>query len=107
VEEGPERAKGQRNLKTDLLEELGEVVQLKESGVAKKLTKQRALIKALTARGIGGDGRAANLILNLKLKLIEPEPDEPELSQSLTADDDALIKAFLARHSKPKGNQNV
>ena len=71
------RAKGQRNLRTDLAAELRESVQISEGGVPRRITKQRALLKALTARGIGGDSRAANLILNLMMRLLDPEADVP------------------------------
>lgn len=99
------RAKGQRNLKTDLIAELNESVQLNEGGVHRRLTKQRALLKALAARAIGGDGRAASLVLNLMLRVIDPEPETPQ-AEPLTADDQALIEAFLARHTQSKGSNN-
>ncbi len=98
------RAKGQRNLKTDLAAELSELVQISEGGVPRRITKQRALLKALTARGIGGDSRAANLILNLMMRLLDPEADVP-VDVPLAAEDEALLDAFLARRRAPKGDQ--
>ena len=67
------RAKGQRNLKTDLAAELAEIVQVNEGGAPRRITKQRALLKALTARAIGGDGRATSLLLGLIMSQLEAD----------------------------------
>ncbi len=40
------RPKGTNNLKTDLQEELGETIQIKEGGKAKAISKQRAMVKS-------------------------------------------------------------
>ena len=95
------RAKGQRNLKTDLTAELREIVQITEAGAPRRITKQRALLKALTARAIGGDSRAANLILNLMMRLLEPETEVP-VDAPLASEDEALLDAFFARRRSPK-----
>lgn len=91
------RVKGQLNLKTDLLAELGEIIQIGESGKTRKITKQRALLKALTARGIKGDARSANLVLNLMMRLLEPDAAALSSDADLSADDRAIVDAFLAR----------
>ncbi|MEQ8441224.1 MAG: DUF5681 domain-containing protein [Alphaproteobacteria bacterium] len=62
------RPKGIKNLKTDVLEELAETVSIQESGTSKKVTKQRAMIKSLVARGVKGNDRAAAKILDLCLR---------------------------------------
>ncbi len=98
------RAKGQRNLKTDLAAELSELVQISEGGVPRRITKQRALLKGLTARGIGGDSRAANLILNLMMRLLDPEA-EGAVDAPLASEDVALLDLFLARRAS-KGDQS-
>ena len=92
------RAKGQRNLRTDLIAELREVVQITEAGATRRITKQRALLKGLTARAIKGDSRDANLILNLMMRLLEPEKEVPR-DAPLAAEDTALLDDFLARSS--------
>lgn len=91
------RVKGQKNLKTDLAEELSETIRLKEGGVLRKLTKQRAFVKALAAKAIQGDGRAAALLSNLILRLIEIDAD-PTAAAPLSHEDEAVIAAFLARN---------
>lgn len=97
------RAKGQRNLKSDLLAELSEVVQISEAGKPRRISKQRALLKGLTARAIGGDTRAATLVLNLVMSLLGPDPQAPAHS-ALAAEDEALLRDFVARQGRPKGD---
>ena len=64
------RPKGSKNLKTDLLEELGEMMRVRESGKDHRISKQRALIKTQVARALSGNDRAAAKIIDLYLKVI-------------------------------------
>jgi hypothetical protein len=68
------RPKGAPSLASDLLSELAEVIQVTEGGKAKRITKMRALLKALTARAIKGDTRAANILITLAARVIESDP---------------------------------
>ena len=99
------RAKGQRNLKTDLAAELREVVQISEGRVHRRISKQRALLKGLTARAISGDSRAATLILNLIMRLLEAEAEVPA-DVPLASEDEALLEAFLAGRPANKGDRS-
>ena len=57
------RPKGGKNLKTDLIEELQEQVLVTEGGRKQAIPKQRAMIKSLVARAVGGDVRAATAVI--------------------------------------------
>ncbi len=98
------RKKGTPNLRTDLLAEMAEIIQITESGSPKKITKQRALLKSLAARGIQGDTRASNLLLGLLARLLQDEPiDDKEIETS--PEDEAILEAYLRRmQRKPKGD---
>ncbi|MEQ8321893.1 MAG: DUF5681 domain-containing protein [Rhodospirillales bacterium] len=88
------RPKGTRNLKTDLEEELKETITVSESGRSKRLSKQRALVKAMVAKALKGDARSTALLLGLIDKLISP--DEPNAGDaSLSPEDAKIIEAFL------------
>jgi len=52
------RPKGTTNLATDLSAELSEQITVREGGQTRRVTKQRALIKSLTAQALQGDVRA-------------------------------------------------
>jgi len=86
------RQKGARNLKT----ELTEVISVKEQGLARTITKQRALIKAMTAKAVQGDTRAANLLINTIFRLLRPELIE-DMPAELTKEDQAILDTFEVR----------
>ena len=96
------RKKGTPNLRTDLMAELAEVIQINEGGSARRITKQRALLKSLAARGIQGDAKATNIILNLMLKILDPESDAPT-PEPLAQEDQVIIAAFLANSGFKRG----
>ncbi len=91
------RPKGSKNLKTDLLEELAETMRISEGGRERRISKQRALIKAQVTRGIKGDPRAAAKIFELILKVfgIEDQDDEPKPPE--TQDERAVLEGLEAR----------
>ncbi|HCX15921.1 MULTISPECIES: DUF5681 domain-containing protein [Afipia] len=90
------RPKGSVNLKTDLRSELSEKIRIREGERSLKVSKQRAMLKALVAKALKGDARAANVVLTLVGKLFEPEA-VAERVPALTADDQAILERFLAR----------
>jgi hypothetical protein len=97
------RKKGSPNLATDLVAELSEIIQINEGGSPRKITKQRALLKSLAARGIQGDAKAANLILGLMMKLLEPDRSAEAAPVDLSANDEAILEAYLRRAQNPQG----
>ena len=58
------RPKGRKNFQTELLEELHESIAVREGGRRRIVSKQRAMLKTLTAKALQGDARAAALIVN-------------------------------------------
>ena len=71
------RPKGSPNLATDLSTELGELITVREGGEARRVSKQRALIKSLMAKALLGDVRATTALLALYARVIcEPPEDE-------------------------------
>ena len=90
------RPKGTKNLKTDLEEELQELIHLKEGGKDKHVSKQRALIKALMAKAVKGDSRSATLLYNMILKVLIPTQID-EIDETLSSEDLAILEAFEER----------
>ena len=90
------RPKGTKNLKTDLAEEMQERVLVREGTSQRALSKQRALLKSLTANAIKGDTRATDIVLKLVMRLLEAEmADDPETP--LSQDERAILESFEAR----------
>lgn len=87
------RPAGSKNLKTELEEELLEKIVITESGTPKNVSKQRAMIKALMAKAVQGDTRAANTLLNMFLKLA-PNTGEDHDAIDFTETDLAILEDF-------------
>ena len=90
------RAKGTRNLRTDLIDELAERIAISEGGRRRSVSKQRGMLKQLMAKALKGDVRAANTILGLVERLLDARADA-EMT-GITAQDEAIIADFLRRH---------
>jgi hypothetical protein len=72
------RPKGSLKLATDLAAELSEQITVREDGKARRVSKQRALIKSLMAKALQGDVRANAAVLALYARVITDLPDEQD-----------------------------
>jgi hypothetical protein len=92
------RPKGTRNLATDLGEELAERIPIREGKRRLRVSKQRAMFKALVAKALKGNTRAASIVLQLVERTVTPEmtragPADDDLSE----DEDAILERFIDR----------
>ncbi|GAB5504388.1 DUF5681 domain-containing protein [Pyruvatibacter sp.] len=90
------RPKGGKNLKTDILEELAERIAVQEGGKVKKITKQRAMVKSLVAKGIKGDAKTTTSLFAMVFKMLGDEIDANEDLQP-TASDLEILERFEER----------
>ncbi len=90
------RPKAAKNLKTDLMEELAERISLREGTTRKRVSKQRAMVKTLTAKAIKGDTRAASAILGMIYRLLEDEISVAD-DAPLTGEELAVLESLEAR----------
>ncbi len=90
------RPKGIRNLATDLEEELSERILVNEGGRQLETTKQRAMIKALLAKALKGDTRAAAALIQLKLGLEQTKTGHDN-SVPLDEEDREILESFVLR----------
>lgn len=96
------RPKHTKNLKTDLVEELRESILVREGTRERHISKQRAMLKSLTAKAIKGDARAASIILNMIMRVLEREAPLDN------ADDlDAADRAILERYQMRSANSQA
>ena len=72
------RPKGPQTLPADLRAELAEDVTLREGELERTFSKQRAILRSLTAKAIEGDAKATAMVLDLVQRLLGPAP-EPEI----------------------------
>ena len=90
------RPKHRKNFKTELLEELQEQIAVKENGTRRSVSKQRAMLKSLTAKAVQGDPKAATLIANMVSRFLLQEDDDTE-TLDLSAEDQAILENYKAR----------
>ena len=89
------RPKGRRNLATDLAAELGEHVTVREDGRARRVSKQRALVKALMAKALQGDVRATTAFLALYARVITEIPEDQD--PPVESDELLILRRFAPR----------
>ncbi len=91
------RPKGTKNLKTDLMEELGEKIVIREGDQSRRVSKQRAVVKTLVTRTLKGDARAASLLMSMMLRLLETGEGAPAVVEPLLDDEHDILGAFEER----------
>jgi hypothetical protein len=97
------RPKGTRNFKTDLREELSEIISFREDGRDVSISKQRALIKRLVASAIDGDARSIATLMSFCARAFG---DDDEDRQSEAPEDQEIIHAF-GKHPAKRGATNT
>ena len=96
------RPRGQPNLITDIMTEMAEQIRVREGERERSISKQRAMIKALVAKSLKGEARAAALLIGLITKLGEAQAAAVTDAAEVGADDQRIVEAFLARQLKAK-----
>lgn len=98
------RPKGARGLKTDLHDELVATMEIQINGKRVSGSKQRLMLKTLTARAAMGDVRATNMLITLMLQVFGPE-DRGGDHKRLSPQDQQILDQLLARqpgvHAEP------
>jgi Family of unknown function (DUF5681) len=89
------RPKGARNLANDLSAELSEQITIREGGRSRRLSKQRALIKSLTAKALHDDVRATAAVIALYAKVITESPEEQ--SAPIESDELEILRRYAPR----------
>jgi len=89
------RPKGARGMKAMLRKELNTRVRITENGKSRSVTKMEVMIKRLTEQGAKGDLKAISKLIELGAQVFGMD-DEPDRSEPLSAEDQAIIDA--ARH---------
>ena len=90
------RPKGAKNLKTELKEELAELIDLNEGGVRKRVSKRRAMLKSLVAKAVKADAKAATVIIKMIYRLLHEDEDEKR-AEILHPEDSAILAAHDQR----------
>lgn len=95
------RPRGANSFKTDLAAELREKLTLTENGKERRITKQRAFIKTLTAAAIKKDIRAVNALLACMRYF--GVGHEEQVAETSDVEDLEILENYLKRE---RGRQN-
>ena len=93
------RPKGSLKLANDLAAELSEQITVREDGKARRVSKQRALIKSLMAKALQGDVRANAAVLALYARVITDLPDEED--NVVEENELQILRQFAPRLLRP------
>ena len=86
------RPKGSRSFRTEILEELAELIPAADAG-APAITKLRAIVRRLVSSAIEGEPRAIGIVIACCSKLFADIDENSELS----ADDQEIMRSFAKR----------
>ena len=98
------RPKAVASFKTDLAAELREKLVLTENGRERRITKQRAFIKTLTAAAIKKDIRAVNALLAC-MRLFGVGAEEPVAEDTVDIEDLDLLETYLTQQRKQRNRK--
>jgi hypothetical protein len=91
------RPKGARNFKSELREELSELVTVRDGDREIEVSKQRALIKSLVAAAIDGNQRAAASVLAMCVRMLADAEDDEAIE---SVEDRDIVEAFTKRKKR-------
>ena len=91
------RPKGARNFRSELREELGEVVTVRDGEREIPVSKQRALIKSVVAAAIDGNQRAAASVLAMCMRMLADAEDDDAIED---VGDREIVEAFTKRKKR-------
>ena len=91
------RPKGARNFRSELREELSEVVTVRDGEGEIQVSKQRALIKSLVAAAIEGNQRAAASVLAICVRMLADADDDEAIED---VGDREIVEAFTKRKKR-------
>jgi Family of unknown function (DUF5681) len=92
------RRKAPPDFASDLADEMREPIMLRENGRERRVTKQRAFIKALTSLAIKGDIRAINALVACA-RNFAPDHTAPK-GEELDPEDLDILENFIRRKRK-------
>jgi hypothetical protein len=90
------RPKGARNFKSELLDELSEIISFREGGRDISISKQRALIKRVVASAIDGDARSIATLMSFCARAFDDDGDD----QQQAPEDREIVQAFASHSTK-------
>lgn len=96
------RPKGAVSFKSDLAEELSETIAVREGNHEVRVTKQRAVVRALVGASIDGNAKAASALIGLCAKLFRDQEADPRV-----AEDEAFVDKLAERKRQEPADEST
>lgn len=91
-----------KDFNSDILEEMQEIITITEGPSTKKMTKQRALIKRITANALNGNIASIKLLTSM-LKAL---PNDNAMDDDVLTDEDAkILEDYINRRIQNEKNR--
>lgn len=91
-----------KDFNSDILEEMREIITITEGQSTKKMTKQRALIKRITANALNGNIASIKLLTSM-LKAL---PNDNAMDDDVLTDEDAkILEDYINRRIQNEKNR--
>jgi Family of unknown function (DUF5681) len=87
------------NFEADLIDELATEISVRENGVERQVSKQRAVINTLVTAAISGNMRASGALLSILARAL-PSRTEHDSETDSDANDEDLLKRFDRRQRR-------
>ena len=101
------KAIGTLNLKNDLEQELSERISIREGDRSSRISKLRALLKAMMVKGLKGDTKAASFVLQLVAKMITSKEEPAGTADAISDDDLSIFEDYIARRLADQKSKHV
>jgi hypothetical protein len=92
------------NFEADLLDELATEISVRENGIERKVSKQRAIITTLVTAAISGNMRACGALLSILARAL-PSRTENDPEPASEVNDQELLKSFDRRQRRARANR--
>lgn len=102
----PKRSANTSSVAAELEEEMQETITVRENGTERKITKKRAVLKALVTAAIKGDIRAINAIVACTRNFGIATEDTPAEDAEARTDQFEVIAAFVERERSRRERQS-
>jgi uncharacterized protein DUF5681 len=89
------RPRGTKNPKTDLMEELREIIVVREGDRTVRMSKQRAMIKTVMNKSLKGDARAIITLIRMMTRFTETDGGSTEVDEALSVDERELWQGLI------------
>jgi hypothetical protein len=70
---------------------------IREGGRSRRISKQQAVVKTIVAQTLKGSAPAANTLMNIHLRVLDPQAEAAIASEPLNSEEREILESLKAR----------